>query len=217
MKTSRYAFVAFLFWIFLVLGCASSNTNKSTTAAKTTASGETLPTTASAYEEREPLTSERITTTPLTARYARRVFKDPAHPDNWHELIIGTGNDAEKVYAYFHFLGIENVQYAERDEKEFRWGLICGKYQILASIPLNTILTDPELVKQCKDAALGFYWGLKNGPASPEGVDIRGIHLSVKRYKGNTAEIIVLTSDQWNSIRRATMRGEKHELYSLFP
>jgi hypothetical protein len=79
------------------------------------------------------------------------------------------------------------------------------------------MLQDPELVKECKDAALGFYLGLGNGPAAGEGIDIRGIHLQLKRYKGNTAEIIGLTSDEWNSIRRSTMRGQKHELYSLFP
>lgn len=39
----------------------------------------------------------------------------------------------------------------------------------------------------------------------------------VKRYKNNLAEIIGITSDQWNSIRRAKMHGQTHELYSLFP
>lgn len=210
--------IAILPLLFLVPACSSSNTNStSNTDTRKEASGESLPTTASAYENREPLTSEKVTTVPLKPHYARRIFKDPAHPDNWHELIIGTGSESEKIYVYFHFIGVEIIQAAERDERELRWGLLCGKYEILADIPTDTMLKDPALVKECKDAALGFYLGLKNESASQEGVDIRGIHLQVKRYKNNLAEIIGMTSDQWNSIRRAKMHGETHELYSLFP
>jgi hypothetical protein len=216
---NRNFLLAILVFGFAVLGCSPSNTNtrKEASSDASSASGETLPTTASAYEDREPLTSEKVTTTPLTSRYARRVFKDPAVPDNWHELIIGTGGESEKIYAYFHFVGIENLRFAERDERELRWGLPCAKYEMLAGIPANAILKDAALVKECKDASLGFYLGLKDEPASKEGIDIRGIHFQVKRYKGNLAEIIGMTSDQWNSIRRANMHGQPHELYSLFP
>lgn len=206
-----------LFWILLALGCSSANRNDSSTTTQQKATGETLPVTASAYEEREPLTSAKIATTVLSDRFARRVFKDPARRDNWAELIIGTGNNTEKVYGYFYFVDIDTIKVAERDEKQFRWGLICGKYLILADLPMNTMLKDPELVKECKDSAQGFCWGLKDQPASGEGIDIRGIHLQLKRHKGNIAEIVGLTSDQWDSIRRATMRGQNHELYSLFP
>jgi hypothetical protein len=172
--------------------------------------------TASAYENVEPLATQRITTVPLNTRFARRTFKDPKNADNWHELIIGTGNDSEKVFAYFHFLPISTVEYAERDEMEFRWGLLFGKYAFLANIPLTSLKGDVDLARECKDSAAFFYAGLHDRRGT-EGVDIRGIHLSVRPYKKKTAVIIGLTSDQWNDIRRSIMHGEHHELYSFFP
>jgi hypothetical protein len=202
-------------WFLLVLGC--SQPQHETATSKQKASGETLPVTASAYENVEPLTTERITTVPVTDRFARRVFKDPQHPDNWHELIIGTGNDSEKVYAYFHFVPLDVVQTAERDERELRWGLLFGKYGYLANIPVSDLRGDYDLVKECKEATMGFYEGLRDSPVANEGVDIRGIHLAVRRQKAKGAVIIGLTSYEWNDIRHAIMRGEKHELYSLFP
>lgn len=203
--------------LVLTLGCGSPRSRNDASKPKPPiASGDTLPVTASAYEDVEPLATQRITTVPLTNRFARRTFKDPQQPDNWHELIIGTGNDSEKVFAYFHFLPISTVEYAERDEKEFRWGLLFGKYAFLANIPITSLKGDLELARECKDAAPFFYAGLHNSRGS-EGVDIRGVHLSVKPYKKKTAVIVGLTSDQWNNIRRSIMHSERHELYSFFP
>ena len=200
-----------------LLGCGSpprsKNDNKQANSGH--ASGESLPVTASAYENVEPLATERITTVPLTTRFARRTFKDPKNADNWHELIIGTGHDAEKVFAYFHFLPISTVEYAESDET-FRWGLLFGKYAFLANKPLTSLKGDVDLARECKDSAAFFYAGLRDRRGT-EGVDLRGIHLSVRQYKNKTAVIIGLTSDQWNDIRRSVMRGEHHELFSFFP
>jgi hypothetical protein len=215
--TKPNSLLTFALCLALLLGCSSPRSkNDNTQTNSRYASGESLPVTASAYENVEPLATQRISTVPLTDRFARRTFKDPQQPDNWHELIIGTGNESEKVFAYFHFLPISTVEYAERDEREFRWGLLFGKYGFLANIPLTSLKDDLDLARECKGSAAFFYAGLHN-PRGSEGVDIRGIHLSVKPYKKKTAVIIGVTSDQWNDIRRRIMRGEKHELYSFFP
>jgi len=209
-------------WLLFVVSCVQpqrDNTKSTQTTTSTQkASGEALPVTASAYENEEPLATERIETVGLTDRFARRKFKDPKHADNWHELIIGTGNNSEKVYAYFHFLPLNDIGVAERDEREFRWLTLCVKYAYLANIPIEKLKGDLELGKECKASAPFFYMGLRNTSMTiPEGVDIRGIHLAVRRYKGKTGVIMGLSSDEWSDIRHAIMRGEKHELYSLFP
>lgn len=204
----------FTLWLLLVLGCTSGQRVTPTTKQQT--SGETLPVTASAYEIAEPLATERIETVALTAKFARRTFKDPAHPDVWHELIIGTGSNSEKVYAYFNCVHVKDLRFAEHDERELRWGLLFGKYALLAGIPIGNLKDDLELVKQCKDFAPAFYMGL-DPSVSSEGIELRGIHLAVKPHEAKTAVIIGVTSDEWNEIRHAIMRGEKHELYSFFP
>lgn len=204
-------------WLLLVLACVTPQKDTATSNREASASGEALPTTASAYEITEPWATEHIETVALTKRFARRTFKDPKRPDNWHELIIGTGNDSEKVYAYFHFVPLKDLEFAEHDTREMRWGLLFGKYAYLANIPVNNLKDDFELVKKCKDSAPFFYMGLHDSSGANEGVDIRGIHLAAKRYKGKGGLIIGVTSDEWNDIRHAVMRGEKHELYSLFP
>jgi hypothetical protein len=142
----------------LLSGCGSSrrSKNENTQSNIRYTYGESLPVTATAYEDVEPLATERNNTVPLTARFARRTFKDPKNADNWHELIIGTGNDSEKVFAYFHFLPISTVEYAERDEKEFRWGLLFGKYAFLANMP-TTLKGDLDLARECKNSAAFFY------------------------------------------------------------
>ena len=200
-------------WLCIALGCASSTKNEP--AAKTQASGDALPVTASAYELVEPWATEIIETVALTDKFARRTFKDPAHPEVWHELIIGTGVNSEKIYAYFNYVPLKDLRFAEQDDSTLRWGLLFGKYAVLAGIAPTKLKNDLELVNQCKDFAPGFYMGLDSSVQS-EGADIRGIHLAVKPYKTNTGAIIGLTSDKWNEIRRAIMRSEKHELASLF-
>jgi hypothetical protein len=197
----------------LILGCSSAPRDTPSTDHTL---GETLPVSASAYEKVEPWATERIETVVLTERFARRTFKDPAHPDLWHELIIGTGNNSDKIYAYFNSVPLKELRVAEHDERELRWGLLFAKYAYLAGIPISELKSDLELVQQCKDSAPGFYMGL-DPSVSSEGADLRGIHLAVKPLDGKTAVIMGLTSDQWDEIRHAIMRGEKHELYSLFP
>lgn len=198
----------------LALGCTSSKENQP--AENKRASGDALPVTASAYELVEPWATQKIETVALTDRFARRTFKDPAHPDIWHELIIGTGVNSEKIYAYFNYVPLKDLRFAEQDVSELRWGLLFGKYAVLAGISPNKLKDDLDLVKQCRDFAPGFYMGLDSSVQS-EGVEVRGIHLAVKPYRKNTGAIIGVTSDKWNEIRRAIMRNEQHELYSLFP
>jgi hypothetical protein len=219
MKTRNLSYLLRLIVLLIAVtvGCHASRPRNDNSQRNTQDGfGEALPVTASAYEDVEPLVTERITTVPVTERFAKRTFKDPQAPENWHELIIGTGSDSEKVYAYFHFIPMSTIEYAERDET-FRWGLIFGKYAFLANKPLTSLKSDQQLVKECKDAAPFFYQGLRDKRVMSEGVDIRGIHFSLKRYKKDTVVIIGVTSDQWNDIRRSIMRTEKHELYSLFP
>ncbi len=217
MKTKGFipsSLLAFGFLVCVILGCASSQRTEPTV--NDSISGDSLPVSASAYELVEPWATQKIQTVALTDKFSRRTFKDPAHSDVWHELIIGTGVNSEKIYAYFNYVPLKDIRFAERDTSELRWGLLFGKYAILAGIPPGKLKGDIELVKQCRDFAPGFYMGL-NSSVQSEGVDIKGIHLAVKPYRRNTAVIIGLTSDKWNEIRRAIMRNEKHELYSLFP
>lgn len=175
-----------------------------------------LAITTSDYEKREPWITEKVKVIAVSAQFQRVVFQDPANPDNSHELITGTGLNAEKVCGYFHYIPNSIVARAERDREILRWGLIVGKYALLANIPVESLRTDFQLMKQSKDASDAFYLPLHYKMA-PEGIDIRGVHLILKPLKASKSVLIGVSSQEWDGIRRAVMHGQKRDLYSLFP
>jgi hypothetical protein len=175
-----------------------------------------LAVTTSDYEEREPLITEKVKVIAVNAQFQRVVFQDPANPQNSHELITGTGANAEKVCAYFHYIPNSILARTERDREILRWGLIFGKYALLANIPVQSLRGDTLLMKQCKDASDGFYLPLHYKMA-PEGIDIRDVHLILKPLKASKSVLIGVSSQEWDAIRRAVMHGHEHDLYTLFP
>jgi len=202
--------------LMAINGCTPDESHKQAISGDSSSVADPLPVTASAYENVEPLATERISTVNLTEHFARRTFKDPRAPQNYHELIIGTGANAEVVYAYFHFIPLDVLQRAEQDREMLRWGVIFAKCAYLTGVPLDQLRNDSALAREAKDKASFFYAGLHNSAGGGEGIDIRGVHLSVKPYKGQ-GEIMGMSSSEWTRIRHAIMRGEKDELYSLFP
>jgi hypothetical protein len=181
-----------------------------------------LPLKVSDYDQLEPSITQTAKTTPLSERYARRVYRDPDDDDlRRYELITGREGDSEKIYAYFHFLPLVTVQEAEQDYQLFYWGLLFGKYAYLSGTPLHELRGDKArmalLTKECKEAAPFFYQGLRDKKAARDGVDILGIHLSVRPQGKSSAVITGLTSNLWNEIHQATVNGTHHDLYELFP
>lgn len=87
---------------------------------------------------------------------------------------------------------------------------------MLANIPIQSLGNDYALMNEAKNDSAGFYLTLDQG-TSPEGIDLRGIHLILKRHSSAQAAIIGVTSVEWNKIRGNMIHGKKDQLYSLFP
>lgn len=210
--------------LFLLLisciGCSSDHRDKSEQKTQQTkeenSPAVSLPLSASSYASLEPSLGARITKIPINDHFARQVYKDPKDPTIWQELIVGTGKNEDRIYAYFYFLPMSVIR-AARDDSQMRLGLIMGKYVVLAAKPLEIIEKDHNLWEEADVAAVLFYPTPNEDPSRIEGIDIRGIHLIARPYKNSIAVITGLASDEWDKIRGSIIRGESNELYSLFP
>ena len=219
---AQRVFYLLLFVCLIALSCSSEPKTQGPQAAKAPPAAalslpaDPLPVSASVYERTEPLITARITTQAVDGDFAVRTFRDPKNPSNYHQLVIGTGPNAERVYSYFHYLPTSTVRTAARDRQMLRWGLLFGKYATLAGMNPQSLRSDVALFNETRNAADSFYAPLEMPGHFDEGADVRGLHLLL-RTRGPRAVIIGVTSRQWEAIRPRVMRGEKDRLYSLFP
>ncbi len=210
-----------LFLCLSLISCSSANQTfrqqTKPSVEKDILPADALPIPASAYEKREPVATEEIHERRINSNYTRRIFKDPHNQSVWQELIIGTGSNADKIYAYFYFVPRSVVIRAEHDIKMLRWGLLASKFNVLSNQPPEAMSHDTDLFSKALNAADFFYPAIHGNRMAMEGVDIRGIHLALRPYGESSAVIIGVTSKQWERIRTALMHNEKNDLYSLFP
>lgn len=180
-----------------------------------------VPLSASAYETKEPTINHRLETVRVNDRFERRIYRSHLESESWYELITGTGEDTNKVYAYFHFLPLSQVRF-DGSKKDARWGKIVIKYLLLADAQAQQRARGggTEDLKNLLGEAMVkermFYSGIET-PATNEGIDLRGIHLMVRPWGDGKAVIIGCSTKQWHAIRSAVMHGQGHPLYELFP
>ncbi len=180
-----------------------------------------LPLTVSVYETKEPTINHRVQRTRVNEQLERRIYRSSQDPDSWYELITGTGENTDKIYAYFHFLPLSQVRH-DGSKKGARWGKILIKYNLLAGTEAQRSAREggmedtKNLLRELMLKERLFYSGIET-PATNEGTDIRGIHLMVRPRRDGKAVIIGCSTAQWEAIRTAAIHGLEHPLYSLFP